>query len=166
MLGTSLPLKASRKVLLPMLRVVVLSLIAASLPARGVETGVGVGWHDPHDTEIGLKSFFLWNHFGIGLGVGSVAASGNKHSSGLNLQGDVNFMWLVAQATFRPFLRLGLETGGSASSNSKSNVQIGAGEPFGGAGLLLVGSKVFGWVGADLDDAAGVVPFAGIGLKL
>lgn len=146
--------------------VFVFGLIAKSSSVEAVEVGVGLGWHDPHGTELGVNALFIGQTFGLGLGVGSVATESDKSKSEVSLSGDVTLMWLFSSTSVRPFLRIGLPAGGDASNEAGAGIRVGADGPFGGAGLLLSGSKVFGYVGADLEKQNEASPFAGIGMKI
>lgn len=109
--------------------------------------GFSLGYNNPPGASVGANFTYFWSQWAFEFGIGSVNTSstddeGNR-TNRIGFGGDLNLKYLFRQGVFRPYLQAGLGAGVGAGN---SGVSAGANGAFGGAGLFLKGSDVFGYL--------------------
>jgi hypothetical protein len=143
-------------------------LAPQTLMAAGGKWGLNVAYHNPVNALVGLNLNHFWSNVAFEIGVGGLDGNASTKSEeekvGTQLWGDVDFKYRFGSKSIRPFLEAGFTYGlrlGSSGSGA------GTGSPFAGGGILLEGSKIYGFGLADyVFDSKSVNIAGGIGLFL
>lgn len=107
--------------------------------------GLGVGYHNPVPADLGVSLLYLADFWAFEAALGAVGAWSNDDDAGASLGGDVDLK-LVVGSDVRGYAQVGVLAGAGASTGGAG---LSLGGSFFGAGLMLLGSKVYGQGGAD-----------------
>jgi hypothetical protein len=124
-----------------------------------------VAYHNPVNALLGVNLDYFGSNWAFEIGAGGLGANGStkatEEKAGTEVWGDFDIKYRFGSKTIRPFLEggytFGLRLGTSGSG-------AGTGSPFAGGGLLIEGSKIFGFGVADyVFDSKGLNIGAGVG---
>lgn len=148
---------------------ILISLAAVCYRASAEGWSFNIGYHNPPGATAGLNFMRLWTNWAFELGVGYIGKSESwnekdgTHDSYYSVGGDLNMKYLFRQGFFRPYLQGGFGVG--VSTSGKGDVSAGASitHPFGGAGLMFMGSSAYFYIGYLFLNAG--EPQAGLGFN-
>jgi hypothetical protein len=119
---------------------------------------LGVGYHNPPDSTVGLNFMHLWTNWALEFGVGYVGSSetpnttdATKNNPSANPQttttysvgGDINLKYLFSSGGVRPYLQGGVDTDLATTSNGNISAGASLTRPFGGFGIYFIGRTIY-----------------------
>lgn len=131
--------------------------------------GLSVAHNNPAGASVGGNLTYFGQAWAFEIGVGSIGGnlSGNrsqqKQANG-SLGGDIDLKYRFLTQFFQPYIEAGFGLG--IGGNSKTGASANTGSAFAGAGFFLMGSKVYGMIGGDLQfTTESLYGVAGLGVK-
>jgi hypothetical protein len=107
--------------------------------------GVGVGYHNPVPADLGVSFLYLGDIWAFEAALGAIGVGTGEDDSGVSFGGDIDLK-LVVGSKLKLYVQGGLQTGFGASGDGAG---LSFGGPFAGAGIMLLGSRLYGQGGAD-----------------
>lgn len=114
---------------------------------------LGVGYHNPPGSTIGVNFMHLWTNWALELGIGYIGsyesennnASNNQNNSSASdrdkviytVAGGINLKYLFGSGPVRPYLQGGLATFISTSNSGTVGAGASLNDPFGGFGIFF-----------------------------
>jgi hypothetical protein len=126
---------------------------AIATPAQAAQGwGLGIGYHNPVSSNLGVSFLYAGQSFGFEAAIGGLGASGGDDSdsgSGAYLAGDVDIKYFFGKGT-GGYVEAGVGYGIAVSTSGGGfGANLGQGGAFAGGGIMFAGSSLYGLIGGD-----------------